>query len=86
MSSKARSLILEKLRQSPYRFTSKQISDSTGIDWRVTETRLRELVAEGLVRGQNKCFVRVDRMTATPRVRGGATPKVDPRQRGFGFE
>lgn len=86
MSDKVRSLILDKLRQSPYRFTSKQISDSTGIDWRVVETKLRELVGEGVVRGQNKCFIRVDRMMTTPRSRSAPAPKVSPRQRGFGFE
>ena len=82
-----RGQIMDKLARPPYRFTSKAISEATGLDWRVVEKTLEELIVEGLVHGQNGGFVRRDRMRRTPPERKPKAAKPPhPRQRGFGFE
>ncbi len=86
--------ILKKLAKPPYRFTSKQVFEAlppevfAGVEfrWKMVEEELAAMREEHLLHVQNGCFIRWDRMRRKPPERRKSPRKIDPRQKGFGFE
>lgn len=85
-TDKLRLQILVKLSAAPYRFSSKAIADSTRYKWSEVDRELGKMLAEGILHAQNGEYVRKDRMNRMPPERRKPVKKVDPRQKGFGFE